>query len=407
MSCHKRLLSSSIAQPVVFSLCCLQLLIIKHKGVSMKNSLRSLIATAFFIVVPIAAMHEQIMVVKEPVISLRTAPQESGKEQDLAASKKMFGRHYDDVMKMLEAPYRDPLQATQLLYNERVAVVKEEADGWVTVKALEQCRFNESTKQWESLQGFVKKEQLLEVEKNKPHNLVIYTKSATANGANIPMGSTLQGTLDLHNQYHVTLADGKKAIIPALHVWEINKNKTEPLCAIRKHIISAATELLGDRYDWGGRTHFATLRGMACSTDCSGFINLAYRAAGIAIPRNAHDMFLLSKPVTTGKKLQPADCIFLAPADHPERVTHVLLFVGKNMLMENNIAKGATQIHAHEKFGTSLNTLRNGDTVKYTDSLGNRTLQHIYFGSFLADATLMNQLVEYAMGNHEIIQRWR
>ena len=59
--------------------------------------------------------------------------------------------------------------------------------------------------------------------------------------------------------------------------------------------------------------------------DCSGLVNLAYRAAGLDIPRDAHEQFLRAKPVNA---LQPGDLIFLSERQNPKRIVHVMLYEG-------------------------------------------------------------------------------
>ena len=100
----------------------------------------------------------------------------------------------------------------------------------------------------------------------------------------------------------------------------------------RRAILLSAEQFIGDPYFWGGRSPY-TEAGPARVTgvDCSGLVNLAYRSAGIRIPRDAHEQFIRAREVDT---LQPADLIFLSEASNPSRIVHVMLYAGEGDVIE-------------------------------------------------------------------------
>ena len=106
--------------------------------------------------------------------------------------------------------------------------------------------------------------------------------------------------------------------------------------------------------------------------DCSGLINLAYRSAGVDVPRDAHEQFLRAKRVNA---LQPADLIFLSERGNPRHIVHVMLYAGNGELIEGpGTGMVVRRIRVTERLGQSTDWL-SSDTV--IDG------QTVFFGSFL------------------------
>ncbi len=91
----------------------------------------------------------------------------------------------------------------------------------------------------------------------------------------------------------------------------------------REAVVAAARRCLGWPYLWGGLGDGAI--------DCSGLVHLAYRAAGIAIPRDARDQARHFTPVET---LQPADILLMAKQETPDNIVHVMLYEGADQFIE-------------------------------------------------------------------------
>ena len=84
-----------------------------------------------------------------------------------------------------------------------------------------------------------------------------------------------------------------------------------------------------NRYLWGGT--------LGPNFDCSGFIQAAFAAAGVWIPRDAYQQERFCQPVAVApgcySLLRPADLIFFG---RPQRCTHVGLYVGAGRYLHSS-----------------------------------------------------------------------
>jgi cell wall-associated NlpC family hydrolase len=221
----------------------------------------------------------------------------------------------------------DDKQQTQLLSGEMVEVVKSSGD-WVYINAIEQPEFTTHQK-WEGYPGWVKRDALKFGEPRTPQQ-------------NYP--DSLRPTVTRHGR------DG---------------------------ILITASQLIGTPYVWGGlslidKTDKIPLSGI----DCSGLVHLAYRVFGKVVPRDSMDQFLKADKIKRAE-LKPADLIFSAKAENPEKITHVALYAGDGQLIEApQTGMVVRKISFKEKFGADLASVESGQKV------GDR---YIYFGRFLHD----------------------
>jgi cell wall-associated NlpC family hydrolase len=77
--------------------------------------------------------------------------------------------------------------------------------------------------------------------------------------------------------------------------------------------IAYALAQLGTPYRWGGEG--------AGGFDCSGLVQAAYAAAGVALPRVAQAQYDAGPPVPAGEPLEPGDLVFFGAG--PTQVDHV------------------------------------------------------------------------------------
>ncbi|MDR1415893.1 MAG: C40 family peptidase [Prevotellaceae bacterium] len=119
----------------------------------------------------------------------------------------------------------------------------------------------------------------------------------------------------------------------------------------REASVAAALQLLNAPYLWGGRT----LLGI----DCSGLTQLAYRVAGVSIPRDAAQQAGVGSTVAAVERAQPADLAFFCGEN--ERITHVGMLLGEGRIVH---ASGSVRIDKVDSRG-----IFNSDLNRYTHRL--------------------------------------
>ncbi len=175
------------------------------------------------------------------------------------------------------------LRDSQLLFNEEIEIL-EQKDEWVRVAAIEQG----------GMKGWMHQSEIGEGKIDPQY--VIFTRTTEYS----------------YGTYLNTKLRGSRPIPKELN---------------REQLIREAKQFLGAPYLWGGRSSF--LYGIIASVDCSGLINLLYRAQGITIPRNAHEQSCFGKRTTNPL---PGDPLYLAKE---ERVSHVVLKLNDDFFLES------------------------------------------------------------------------
>lgn len=89
----------------------------------------------------------------------------------------------------------------------------------------------------------------------------------------------------------------------------------------RALILSTAERALGTPYRFGGTT--------PSGLDCSGLVALAYRAAGIPVPRTANDQF---RALPTLDEARPGDLLFFDTAGRG-KASHVGIYRGNGQMI--------------------------------------------------------------------------
>lgn len=88
--------------------------------------------------------------------------------------------------------------------------------------------------------------------------------------------------------------------------------------------VAFALAQLGTPYRWGGEGQGGF--------DCSGLVQAAYQAAGIALPRVAQAQYDAGPPVPAGAPLEPGDLVFYGTG--PTDVSHVGIVVGPGEMVD-------------------------------------------------------------------------
>jgi cell wall-associated NlpC family hydrolase len=272
----------------------------------------------------------------------------------------------------------DPLQETQLLFGEEVRV-HEVRGQWVRIEALEQVEFTRRQR-WEGYPGWLPAKVLRPRLPNfHPNAVVVATYAELRDSpeppgrvvAQVPIGARLQIERQTEGWACVRwLEEGSAWIRQADLQLAANTPGSGP--DLRKSIVRTATRFLDQPYLWGGQSwHIDRTSGQATGVDCSGLVHLAYRINGVAIPRDAHDQSLRARPIRP-REVRPADLIFLARLDSPERVYHVLMSMGGDEAIEavheENVVRRTT---LSERLGTPLRDLdRSGKTQRLMVRVG-------------------------------------
>lgn len=276
---------------------------------------------------------------------------------------------------------KDPLQESQLLFNESV-LGREEKPGWIRVEALEQKKWS-SKGIWDNYPGWIESRQLQETTFFSMPNLVVNSYYAT-----------LYQEPDIHSATLITLSYGTRLVGEAssLGWWRIQlpRNRYGMLqhheCKLihtskeilRQRLLAEGEKFLGAPYLWGGRSSYrADWTATRTSVDCSGLVSLLYRVQGMDIPRDAHDQYLASQKRETNQLLA-GDLIFMSSVEKPERMSHVMLYAGNGQILESTMQSQTVRyISVQERLGNSLEKMQNGSSDGK---------HHFFFGSLMNNA---------------------
>ncbi len=98
--------------------------------------------------------------------------------------------------------------------------------------------------------------------------------------------------------------------------------------------VAAAESALGTPYKWGGscaNPHGADSSGWC---DCSSLVQMAWAAAGVALPRTTYQQVSVGAPIASVSQLRPGDLIFIPGSDGSVAAPgHVGLYAGGGMVI--------------------------------------------------------------------------
>jgi len=270
----------------------------------------------------------------------------------------------------------DPNLLSQVLYGEPVLVRAARGD-WARVEVEDQPHFSKN--RWGGYPGWIQAKDLA-CAPPLPANRVVKAKAARAvsGGKTIlfSLGTRLDATGITAGKTVVRLVDSRTAEISPSALETLSPAKS---ALRRRRILDSAALFLGLRYVWGGRSGVQARP--SWGVDCSGLANLAYRAAGLLIPRDAADQKRRARPVAT-REMKPGDLVFLSAADGSPRVTHVMIYAGQDAFIESRRSRGAHRGSFQARFGVPLAGLKSGQTV-LDRAFSPPRKRRIYFGSYL------------------------
>jgi cell wall-associated NlpC family hydrolase len=133
--------------------------------------------------------------------------------------------------------------------------------------------------------------------------------------------------------------------------------------------VAYAEAQLGKPYLFGGTGPAAF--------DCSGLVMMAYRSAGVTIPRTSETEYA-QLPHVTAAKVEPGDLVFFAGADGtPTAPGHVGLVIGKNLMIEAYATGTPVRVSA---FGTAQSPPGDGKVVGYAQPWPNNDTNGVASG---------------------------
>lgn len=277
----------------------------------------------------------------------------------------------------------DAAQETQLVYGERVHILTIK-DDWAQVEAIEQPELTHAGR-WQGYPGWLPASSLARWNPEHTPNIVVVQKWAAAwtdayrhtkTPWRFSLGTRLRATDMGGVLWRIEMLDGTKVWLEHEAAQLLEGLRAQPSPEQRRAIVRNAELLLGDAYYWGGRSPQNHERTSAVTgVDCSGLVNLAHRAAGIDIPRDAHEQFLRANSV---KALQPADLVFLSERDNPQKIVHVMLYAGDGQLIEGpGTGVAVRRIALRQRLGQPLEQMSSGSIVEG---------QTVFFGSYVPSA---------------------
>jgi hypothetical protein len=249
-----------------------------------------------------------------------------------------------------------------------VKLAKTEGD-WAFVEAIEQ-REHTHNQRWQGYPGWIPHDRLVFLHHPARANAVVSAKWAMVwrdpHGLEpwfqLPMGAKVIVVERDSELWQIQLLSSPSGWISRGHVHPLRDLTRLPNSRRRQMILRAAQELLGDPYFWGGRSpHAPQMGGVVTGVDCSGLANLAYRTAGIEVPRDAHEQYLRARKIPVP---QPADLIFLSARQNPKQIVHVILYAGDGWVIEGpGTGLAVRRIEVAERLGRPINQLKPGDQI--------------------------------------------
>jgi cell wall-associated NlpC family hydrolase len=256
---------------------------------------------------------------------------------------------------------KDDVQESQLLYNERV-IVKEEKDAWYRVEAVEQTKLSGASG-WGGYPGWVRKKDVVEANDADLNGVVkaaFTTVRARPSADGAPMfpvsiGTRVRTVAEKKTFLEIALHDGRSGWVPKK---DINRGGAQESTGQGRDAARFARLFLGTRYLWGGRSMVLPwTRGPLMGVDCSGLVNLVFRAMGLDLPRDAYDQWVRSDDVHP-RDLRAGDLIFVSRQNNPESIYHVMLSLGREQFIEAAETGDAVQARTFaQKFGIALRDL--------------------------------------------------
>lgn len=250
----------------------------------------------------------------------------------LLASLSLFYYMNVPVAEMKEMPSNDAQVVSQAYYSERVNILERDSD-WTRIETVV-----------DGYQGWVKGDRFFTGQEGFPRKnatfakvsrpfVHLYDKPDTCYGPalTLPFDSLLEVVMQKDDRWiKVTRVDGKEGYIQAGDVV------LNPVSIAISELPAFSLQFIGLPYTWGGRSGFGY--------DCSGFVQMLYRQAGIFIPRDSKDQANWEGfEKISVEELAPGDLVFFGPEESVVR--HAGMYLGEGRFIHATVAENAPTIH--------------------------------------------------------------
>lgn len=259
----------------------------------------------------------------------------------------------DLLNKPMDAPPRRFIE-TQALYGDPVTILQEMGE-WTKVELTSQL-IHDPMRGWVAYPGYVKSSALRQVDQELEPDLVVTSLWS----GQYSIGTKLTSVGYENGYYTVQLPTGETDQVSDEDVREIE------MALPFQQLLIYARQFVGCPYVWGGRSGPSHDFPAETGVDCSGLIHLLATLEGKVIPRNSHDQFEYGEH-RDPQDLGEGDLLFFSKRENPEKMVHVMLVAGEDVLLEATSKTGCVRVvSAEERFeysGLSLKSLRAGDLV--------------------------------------------
>jgi hypothetical protein len=167
--------------------------------------------------------------------------------------------------------------------------------------------------------GWIEKKNVISMTQSAFHKWqqkprVVFLKEYNIRKIKIPIGTILPIT----DKQQIVLPDGQKIAVANDYFRIVSQTDQ-----FGKKIIATAKQFLGTPYVWGGNTK--------AGIDCSGFVQIVFRANGINLARDADEQAINGQLIGFRgytEDMLPGDTLYFA--GHNGRITHTGIYLGNN-----------------------------------------------------------------------------
>lgn len=155
----------------------------------------------------------------------------------------------------------------------------------------------------------------------KGRRAILQSDCEAVKGLSLRAGTQLKWIKEADREIIVSLPNGESVSLPKSHCRpEADRSATI------EQVLRNALTLQGTTYQWGGKT--------SAGIDCSGLIQVAFQSAGVFLPRDSNQQFLLGRLTATRwhtSGLRRGDTMYFVGAHG--RIRHTAIYLGDDQYL--------------------------------------------------------------------------